>query len=148
MSRFQGWDTGKNEFKGINRAAINKSTISGWFDIVTPYNKRFVEELKNAIPGSQRRWKPEEKVWQIHELYLDKTVELLKRFFDEVTTNIFNNDDEPTIDNLFVPLFDILPDDTIDKVYTSLARALHPDVGGNAEQMSKLNQAYQAKRGH
>jgi len=36
------------EYTGPTRASINKSNMQGWVDVVTPYNRHFVEELKTA----------------------------------------------------------------------------------------------------
>jgi len=134
----------KDNFIGVKRASVNRSDSKGWVSLITPYNTEFLEELKMQIPGSMRRWIPDKKIWEVSDLYLDKAVLIMKQFFDEIITDMF--DEEPkAVENVFQPLFEILkdmPNGSMEKVYRALSMALHPDVGGSAEQMIKLNQAY------
>jgi len=127
---------------GPSRSAINKSQMDGWVDLVTPYNARFVEQLKLLVQPSHRRWDPVLKVWHVNELYLEDVIDLLGHFFDEVTTNLTVYDNNSSSDNVFKDVFRILPDDCKSKVYKSLAFALHPDKGGSQELMAKLNEAF------
>jgi len=140
---YQKFHTAKKH-EGPTRASINKSAMTGWVELVTPFNELFVAELKSSIQPPHRKWEPIGKVWQVNDIYLDKVVPMLKKYFDEVTTDLLQK--EPVPSNLFKPLFAILgelPNGTIDKVYRSLAFALHPDKGGNNELMAKLNEAYE-----
>ena len=132
----------KIPFAGPTRAAINRSDTKGWVDVVSPYNADYIEDLKTVIQPSHRKWDPNQKVWRVSEIYLEELVGLLKMHFDEVTTNL-TEPEQPAVDNIFKPVFSALKGDDMDKVYRALAFALHPDRGGSAEQMSKLNQAYQ-----
>ena len=131
------------EHKGPTRAAVNRSNMPGWVDLTTPYNEDFVRDLKDSIQSSHRKWEPIGKVWQVNQIYLDKVVPLLKKYFDEVTTDLLQ--EEPVSSNLFRPVFDVLkglPNGNLDRIYRSLAMACHPDQGGSEELMTKLNSAY------
>lgn len=142
--RFTG--TKKSTYSGPTRAAINRSTMAGWVDLHTPFDKKFVDELKNQIQPSHRKWDPGQGVWHVNELFLDVVVELTKRYFDEVTTDLLQQPSIAVPENMFMPVLQALksmPDGALDKVYRTLATALHPDHGGSNELMTKLNQAYQ-----
>lgn len=131
-------------YSGPTKAAINRSKMTGWVDVVTPYLPDFVDELKSSIQPSHRQWDPAHKVWHVNELFLNELIPMLKRYFDEVTTDLL--DSEETSDNAFKAIFDILkkmPNGNIDKIYQQLAFALHPDRGGSNEQMRLLNEAYE-----
>ncbi len=132
----------KVEYKGPSKAAINKSKMPGWVDVVTPYLAEFVEDLKTVIQPSHRTWDKDNRVWHVNELFLEELVGLLQMHFDEVTTDLVEAA-EPAASNMFKPVFAELKGDNLDKVYRALAQALHPDHGGNQEQMKLLNAAYQ-----
>ena len=140
---YQKFHTAKKH-EGPTRASINKSAMAGWVELVTPFNELFVAELKSSIQPPHRKWDPEAKVWHVNEIYLDKVVPMLKKYFDEVITDLLQK--EPVSSNLFNPIFDVLktmPNGIMVKIYRSLAFALHPDKGGNNELMAKLNEAYE-----
>jgi intergrase/recombinase len=131
-------------YTGPTRASINKSYMKGWVDVVSPYKKDYVEDLKTVIQPSHRKWDPVKLVWHVNEMFLEELVGLLKMHFDEVITDLA--EEEKTVDNIFKPVFEALKNDkdSCDKVYRALAFALHPDHGGTTEQMTKLNQAHDA----
>ena len=132
--------------QGPTKATILKSSTPGWIDIVTPYNKEFVETIKTDIEWSKRKWNPDSKRWSVDETYLEELVGMLKLYFDEIETDLLTTESDS---NLFKQVFDILkgmPNGNMDKVYHALAQALHPDHGGSNEQMTLLNQAYQEIR--
>jgi hypothetical protein len=137
----------KTDYKGPTRAAINRSEQRGWVDVHTPFNSDFVKKLKDNIQPSHRKWNPQQGVWHVNELFLDVVVELTKHYFDEVTTDLLNEEPTQLPANMFLPVMQALPKDTVDKVYKALAVAIHPDHGGSNELMSQLNQAYQSVKG-
>ena len=135
----------KVEYKGPSKAAINRSKMKGWVDVVSPYDPDYIEDLKTVIQPSHRIWDKDQRVWHVNEMFLEELVGLLQMHFDEVTTDLVEPA-EPATSNMFKPVFEALkgmPDGAIDKVYKSLAFALHPDHGGSNELMTKLNGAYQ-----
>jgi len=135
----------KSTYTGPTRAAVNRSSMRGWVDVHSPYDPTYVKELKDSIQASHRKWDPGQSVWHVNELFLDILVRLLKKHFDEVTTDLLNDENSVVPDNMFVPVFEALrqlPNGSMDKIYKSLANALHPDHGGNTELMVKLNNAY------
>lgn len=133
----------RQSFKGISKASITSSKRNGWVRIVTPYHKEFIEALKYNIPGSLRYWDNVDKVWEVNALYLDVLIDIMKKHFKDVSADLNSGNDTAEIENIFEPLFDILkdlPTGEMDRVYRALSMALHPDRGGSAEQMKKLNE--------
>lgn len=133
---------------GPTRAQILDSvTFKGWYDISTPYNKEFIDNLKLMVNPSMRRWNPTTKLWSVHSLALPDTVDLLKVYFDEVISAVGQSQTQQqsvSVD-IFGQLFKTLkslPNGNMTKVYSSLAVAVHPDHGGSNELMTQLNKAY------
>ena len=138
------------EFQGTQEAAILRSQKEGWLNISTPYKLECVNDIKAFIEPSGRKWNPDTKFWEIKEIYLATIVTILKKHFGD---NIIQNLTEETdlSGNVFKPLFDVLsqmPNSNMDKIYSALAFAMHPDKGGSDVQMKLLNEAYEnAKKG-
>ena len=134
----------RTEFKGIQEAAILRSSKEGWLNVSTPYDPKCVEDIKSYIESSGRRWNPDTKFWEVKEIHLGTLITILKKYFGE---NITQNLTAPESDtNAFKAVFNILkdmPNGNMNKVYAALANAIHPDHGGSDEQMKLLNEAYE-----
>jgi len=126
-----------------NKASLLKSDEKGFVIMLTPYQKEFVEEFKIKVPYPHRKWDPDKKVWLVAETMLEATVELMKKYFDDISTNLLT---EETGNNLWESVFTAIPNDYIDVVYRALCQAVHPDHGGTDEQMKQLNMAYNARK--
>jgi len=135
------------EHTGPTRASLTKSaSMPGWLEVTTPYDWRFVDELKGEIQWPHRKWVPELGVWVVHEMFAEELVGMLSRHFDEVVSDLVEDDESD--ENVFAKVFRVVNGQYRDKVYTALAQALHPDHGGTHEQMVMLNEAYErAKEG-
>jgi hypothetical protein len=138
----------KVEFQGTQEAAILKSQKDGWLNISTPYKPECVNDIKAFIEPSGRKWNPDTKFWEIKEIYLATIVSILQKHFGD---NIIQNltEEKDISGNVFKPLFDVLSQMTngnMDKIYSALAFAIHPDKGGSDEQMKLLNEAYAAAK--
>ena len=146
MAYYRGYRGKKKttQFNGPTKAAILKSPKEGWLKVISPYSADFVDELKSTIQPSHRHWNPDEKYWLINEIYLEDLVTILKRHYNEVTTDLLGEESQPS--NLFSQIFEILPKEYVDKVYFILASAIHPDHGGNEALIKQLNEAYQEKK--
>ena len=131
------------EFIGPSKAAILKSPKEGWLKVVTPYNENFVDELKSTVQPPHRQWNPEEKYWLVNELYLEDLIIILKRHYDEVSTDLLESEE---VNNPFGIVFDLISPQDLDKIYKALAFAVHPDRGGSEKSMKLLNEAYQRKK--
>jgi hypothetical protein len=120
------------------RASILRSTEPGFVWLVTPYNKTFVDHLKADIPYPHRKWSDEKKQWLISESFLEELVGIMTQYY-EVDSNLSDPNESS---NLWIDVFRNIRDEDCDRVFKSLAFALHPDRGGSPDQMKALNEAY------
>lgn len=49
--------------------------------VTTPFNKRFVEALKETVDQDSRRWIPDQKLWWVDSAYQDEVIGLIKKHF-------------------------------------------------------------------
>ncbi len=124
----------------MKTATVFKSYVPGWYEVVTPYDVDFIDDLKFFIKPDDRTWLPVDKLWRIRatELGVLKTLLVNHNFNVEVVDEV-----QSSGNNLFAQVFDIIPAEYINKVYHALAQAIHPDHGGSVKQMTDLNNAYE-----
>lgn len=53
----------------------------------TPYNRDFVDALKESVPHTERKWVADKKLWVVTDNHGDKVVALAKEHFDSVIDN-------------------------------------------------------------
>ena len=53
-----------------------------YLTITAPYNPKFVEELKQAIPPEDRVWIKDSKVWVVNAIYAFEVEDLLQEYFE------------------------------------------------------------------
>ncbi len=127
----------------MRQATIFQTKSSTWVDLVTPYDAKFIDNLKLFIPYHNRRWDPEMRSWKIRVTEMEMLMRLLKQ---HLFTVVVEETEEAAVnigDNIFRLLFESIPDEYVNKVYHALAHALHPDHGGTNQQMKLLNSAYE-----
>jgi len=131
----------QTQSSSLTRAQITKSKRQGFVTVVSPYDKRYVENLKFSIPYPHRQWNVNDKTWDVSETYLEELIKLLKLYYDDVSTDLIQH--ESVNDNPFVEVLKLVAKDDLDKVYKALAFAVHPDRGGTEESMKRLTEAYE-----
>jgi len=52
------------------------------FLVHTPYSEAFIDDLKEQVPSSDRRWWTESRGWWVSEEYWPVMAQLLLRYFD------------------------------------------------------------------
>jgi len=129
----------KQQKEQISRAEISQGP-EGWLKARFPYNAALVAELKDTFPVGHRKWDPDSQCWFVSDLYAEELVAMLGRYFTEVVANIKSA--EKTSENPFYDALAALPEAHIDRVFRSIAQAVHPDVGGTDALMKQLNDAY------
>lgn len=124
----------------MKTATIFKSYVPGWYEVVTPYDAEFIDDLKFFIKPDDRTWLPVDKMWRVRQSSVDvlKTLLVNHHFNIEVVDDI-----QAPGNNLFTQVFDMIPPEYLNKVYHALAQAIHPDHGGSDKQMTDLNAAYE-----
>lgn len=127
-------------------------TVTGDLELVTPYNKHYVELLKDQIPAEFRTYDPVTKVWVIHQPYQLEGLHLFRRYFPTGTISdkrATGSASRPASDRqVAVTPREVLfllpnaPTELISAAYKTLSRLYHPDLGGDVGQMQRINQAY------
>jgi hypothetical protein len=125
---------------------IAKLYVQGaWIVCKTPFNRDFVEALKEGIDRSCRKWDGVEKVWKVDVDEMDNLEVICKLYFKEV---IFIEVDQPQAvssgGGCYADLICDLPDDALKRVFRLVALSMHPDQGGTDTGMSKVNDAWHA----
>ncbi len=117
------------------RQATVRDLGDGRVGIWVAYEDR--EEAK-ALPGA--RWNPSLKCWHVAAIFTADAEALVKRLnrrFEHTSST-----DVESLTTVLVALFAALPDHLRRNVHRALARALHPDQGGDAAAMRSLNEAW------
>lgn len=124
-----------------------------WFDeafngyaVATPFDKSFVDWIKFQIPRQDRRYDPVTKVWTVAEKYKDTVYNKCKQLFRDVDLTEKINMASPAVSlpNSEVGEFlKLLGEEAINKALRHAALVHHPDRGGNAATMARINELWQ-----
>jgi hypothetical protein len=128
-----------------NSTIIISKIDNEWVSVRFPYNEIFINALKQAIEPNYRIWDFDNKIWKVHIAFLESLIGVSKGYFLNIKCDI-NLKKDPT--ELFNMLFENMNIAYIDKVYSSLAQAFHPDHKGNNEWMKSLNLSYNKNKGN
>ena len=113
----------------------------------TPYHTEFLQDFKTLIPGRQRTWNPDDKIWHIRPSAVDDVIALCKTWFSDNVEVVFckregshQRTDTGPHGVLFVQ--EGAPREVVEAAYKALARLHHPDKGGDTKTMQAINAAY------
>ena len=126
------------------KASILRSDKPNLVKVITPFLRAFVTELKEKIPSSHRQWNPTEKHWLVNDTYLEELIELLKKHYQDIETDLLQPR-EGVNGGSYATLFLLpsSPDELVKSAYKLLSFKFHPDMqGGSDEEMKKLNIAF------
>jgi hypothetical protein len=129
----------------IKAKLIFDDSAAAW-RISCAYNHAWVTELKIKVAHKARRWDAATKTWLIDAMFLDVVKQLCDKHLDGWEEH------KPTApppqaamnSGAFHDFLVLCPTDEVKKLYRAAALALHPDKGGDADKMSKLNVAWNA----
>lgn len=116
----------------------------GWWVVQIPYNPILVDTIKRTVPAADRAWDPKRKVWQVrahHTIHLDAV--LAGAEFRAEYTPAPPARTAPAAQDAIRDLFAATPPALRTKVHRALAKALHPDTGGDVEMAKALNVVWQ-----
>jgi hypothetical protein len=121
--------------------------------VESPYDAGFVEALKRGIDYGGREWVPDRKRWLISVLYEPELLDILQTAGAQVTddrapatppTAVMPQGPMPVelreaFETLYLAYTASLY--VAEAVFRALAKVLHPDTGGNAEDFQRINWA-------
>lgn len=120
------------------------------YRISVPYDAKFIDFLKVAIPVAHRAFDPSTKIWTFAEQYFDPVKNTAEKVWgkQDVTTVSKAQTQQATappsvqkasMDEIFVQWCKLLTPDAFMAAYRKAATELHPDKGGDMEKMARLN---------
>ena len=132
------------------------------YRLTSPYSKELVEMLKTKIPGSDRSFDFQSKIWTFTEQWLIPIKGLLTAMQFQITVitraqseaaatggtgraNASSPVRVASLDSVLAQFMRLLPYDAAQSAYRKAALALHPDraaSGGSMEKMQALNVAW------
>jgi hypothetical protein len=153
-------------FKPRIRLVDNKELL-----IETSFDNGWVQCIKSCIPLNSRFWDAAVGVWHIKPAYYDAVIEITKRYFgsdildstggvahpqdhtwrekleahenNRASSTQFVWPDLPKTPRATLFVTNDAPDYVIQAAYRALAARNHPDKGGKAEDMQRINAAYE-----
>jgi len=134
------------------RGDISKETAKVWLDenkgVICarfPYKVEVIDEIRSKIPKGKKSWNPEDKVWEFSVETIEVIVGILQGHFDEVLDLTQATPPLPPTSISSDPLLSLLDEEDIKKIKQMLAKKYHPDVGGDAKKMTKINEVFNKK---
>lgn len=130
--------------------------------VITPFNREFVDALKDAIPYMGRRYHPDSRTWTVDREYEDDLRALVSEYWTVETLypNVRQTPSTPPCNttqclgrvraqwphHTALGLWPEAPACLVLAAYRALAREYHPDhrSGAGHEQMVTINRAYDA----
>lgn len=72
---------GSSGFQGSKSNGISIVAENGGLKIITPFSRDFVDELKEAVPATSRKWDPPSKAWLVSKQYSSVIKEIVDRVY-------------------------------------------------------------------
>lgn len=125
------------------------------YRLSSSFNKELVDTIKAQIPGSDRSFDQQSKIWTFTEKWLTPLLGFIKllgvspivitRAQAEVaqTSSASGSTRGKSLDAVIIEFVKVLPYESARKAYRDAAMLLHPDRGGSMEKMSALNAAWE-----
>ena len=104
-----------------------------WYYVKSPGSK-IIEYLRRGVPQSYRYYNADTSCWVVHTSYAQSVAKL-----GGVTLTAYKTDDPYAI----LHLLPTAPEAIIKAAWREMAKMLHPDCGGDAEQFKRAKDAYE-----
>lgn len=128
----------------------------------SPKLQGFIDALKPLIPNGARSYDPETKIWRFNEQYGEAVAKLAQTFLGDTNVVFTKRQDseegsfsykaEKPLAEVFKEFDALLPEGitydrnnppTVKIAFLKACKKHHPDLGGSAESMAKLNECWQ-----
>ena len=141
----------------------NKSCRIWWdptvsaYRISAPYNKNFVGAIKTLVPASDRAFDNVTKFWTFTEAYFGPIIELAAHVWSSSEIDIKTRKEVEAhhqqtrhaisgtatpIEGMMIEFVRLMPFEAMAVAYKKAAVQMHPDRGGDAVQMARLNKTW------
>lgn len=127
--------------------------------IKTPFERRFIEAIKDMIPRHARGYDPDNRVWHCTLEFEDAMLDAAHEYFgglEEIPAPPDPHRDTPKdppknppkakdppkqnlVNDPRIVFVNMLTDDALKKAYKAMVVEFHPDRGGKNEDMTALN---------
>ena len=104
-----------------------------------PYHEPFLDDLRTAVPRYARTWQPEARRWKIADTYEMEVRRLLIEHFGFKECRLECEEAYRALH-----LLPSAPPEVAKAAYRALARIYHPDRGGDALAMQRVNIAWES----
>lgn len=152
-------------FIDAEEVASSFSRGSSALVVHTPFNRAFVDALKEELPRSYRRWSPGDRAWKVIVFAFKDLITILEEHFPDYQID-YSAEAIAVIEQKHPRYFKdggygvtrspgsgSTPHDTlfiqknapmcvIVAAYKALSRENHPDMGGDRDSMAKINNAF------
>lgn len=134
------------------------------YSVKCEYQPNFIEFIKAKVPASDRVWDPNVKMWYIKEAWYEVLHELAGQLWPGAVASTSKSVAEAawqaqenarraaiaaqraailtTLDNAILDFCTLCDSEALRACYRKMSLALHPDRGGDADKMSKLNASW------
>ena len=130
-------------------------TDVGAYRFSCSYSKNFIEAIKALIPASDRAFDSQTLIWMFNERFFTAVSTLAQKVYGASYVSITTRQQAEAnnrkgiargvtgkIEDTFVVFVKLLPFNAAAKAYRQAAIEMHPDRGGNVEQMARLNEVW------
>lgn len=109
------------------------SSWAGWWEVIKP-DKKVTEYLRRGVPQIYRQFDGQAGRWYVHDKYVESVKQMM------YSTGTAKIDEDPWA---VLHLRPSAPPAIIQAVWRTLAKELHPDRGGDAEEFKRVKAAYE-----
>lgn len=130
----------------------------GAVEVWWPFDQEALDDFKAAIPHPFRRWDAQRRCWRVDRVRAAQAVAWLRDRFPNADEIPWRRRDEPPPPPppggsrpvepwASLHLLPTAPRPVVDAAYRAMARIAHPDLGGDADRMKRINAAYEQLKG-
>lgn len=110
-----------------------------------PFNRAIIDAIKTVIPHTEREFDPVTKVWFVGKnpaRVFEEIARIAKCNLEFEGGRTTSSTPQTPNDHAILQVAVNAPDYVITAAYKALAKRMHPDAGGNTQEMQRINDAY------
>lgn len=151
----EDWEVSRmgRQWKGWG-SQISKEVAKIWLDeskgVICarfPYKAEVIQQIRERVPKGKKSWNQDDKVWEFSVETIEVVVDIMSKNFDEVIDLTQAAPASLPSQSSLDPLLSLLDQDDIQKIQRMLSLKYHPDKGGDAKKMAKINEIISKAKG-